>query len=275
MSDIDPIIDLEERLFDEMGDPKAFSQENKTIMRKLVYVFVLISFFTAVKIAGGIISGSIAIIADAAHMFTDFLALLIAIASVWISSFKANRAHSYGFHRAGVIGALASVIVLWVLIGFLIYYGIMRIINHEQIAIRGEIMFGVACVGLIINLIMINILHHTKKTTYPHYTRSNQIAESKVSEPTESFYTNMAQEGVVHSDAKISLPAEESHQVSLPPKDPIEYLKRNLEAAPLEAAVNPYESQVESILGLLLYSVLFRCKNIPRITRNQLRKKQL
>jgi len=151
--------ELEERLHDETYNLTPLMDDNKRVMRKLCCVLVLAGIFMTVEIVGGILANSIAIISDAAHMLSDLLGFVISIISVWISGLPANRQHSYGFHRAGVIGALASVIVIWALTGFLIYFAIERIINIDQIEVEGKLMFGIACFGLFTNLVMVKVLH--------------------------------------------------------------------------------------------------------------------
>jgi len=151
--------ELEERLHDETYNLTPLMDDNKRVMRKLCCVLVLAGIFMAVEIVGGILANSIAIISDAAHMLSDLLGFVISIISVWISGLPANRQHSYGFHRAGVIGALASVIVIWALTGFLIYFAVERVIHIDEIEVEGKLMFGIACFGLFTNLVMVKVLH--------------------------------------------------------------------------------------------------------------------
>ena len=131
----------------------------KKIIKKLLFVLLLAAIFMVAEIVGGIMAGSVAILSDAAHMFSDLLGFAISIISVWISGLPANKKYSYGFHRAGVLGALTSVLVIWILTGFLIYFAVLRMIHIDEIEVHGKIMFGIACFGLLTNLIMIKVLH--------------------------------------------------------------------------------------------------------------------
>ena len=151
--------ELEERLVDETYNLTPLMDDSKRVMRKLCCVLLLAGIFMTVEIVGGILANSLAIISDAAHMLSDLLGFVISIISVYISGLPANRQHSYGFHRAGVIGALASVIVIWALTAFLIYFAIERVINIDQIEVEGKLMFGIACFGLFTNLVMVKVLH--------------------------------------------------------------------------------------------------------------------
>ena len=152
--------ELKERLVSETFNIEPIVEStHKHVLKKLVFVLTLAAIFMGVEIAGGIISQSIAILSDAAHMLSDLLGFVISILSVYISGLPANKKHSYGYHRAGVIGALASVMVIWALTGFLIYFAVRRVINLEEVEVEGKLMFGVACFGLLMNLVMIKVLH--------------------------------------------------------------------------------------------------------------------
>jgi hypothetical protein len=128
-------------------------------MKKLVVVLFVCMCFMAVEVAGGIIAHSIAILSDAAHLLSDLLGFVISIVSVYISGLPASTRHSYGFHRAGVIGALASVVLIWGLTGFLIYFATERVIEIDSVEVDGKIMFFTATFGLFANLVMIKVLH--------------------------------------------------------------------------------------------------------------------
>jgi cation diffusion facilitator family transporter len=149
----DKLLDEPYKLSDLHGSSKSF------VMKKLMCVLLVCLTFMAVEVVGGILASSIAILSDAAHLLSDVLGFVISMISVYISGLPASTRHSYGFHRAGVIGALASVVLIWGLTGFLIYFATVRIIEIDSIEIDGEIMFGTATFGLLANLVMIKVLH--------------------------------------------------------------------------------------------------------------------
>ena len=158
----------EEHLLEDEPETPTFvptAQSNKTVIRKLSLVFMLSFTFMLIEIVGGIFSNSLAILADAGHLFSDLLGFLISIISVWISGLPADMKHSYGYHRAGVIGALASVMIIWALTGFLVYYAIQRVIHIDTIEVDGKIMFFTACFGLLTNLTMIKVLNWESELT--------------------------------------------------------------------------------------------------------------
>ena len=105
-----------------------------------------------VEVIGGYLANSIAIMSDAAHLFSDLLGFIISIISIHIAKKQANNHMSYGYHRAEVIGALASVTIIWGLTIWLIYEASYRIFNPKPVS--GGIMFVVAVLGLLFNITM-------------------------------------------------------------------------------------------------------------------------
>jgi cobalt-zinc-cadmium efflux system protein len=113
--------------------------------------------FMIIEVAGGWIANSLALISDALHMFTDVGALMLSLIVSYIAKWPTTPSMSYGYHRAEIIGALVSSVSLWALSGVLVYEAIMRIIHPE--VVEGPIVFGIASIGLIANLIMMRVLH--------------------------------------------------------------------------------------------------------------------
>lgn len=97
--------------------------------KRLYLVAVLCTLFMTLEFVGGLISNSLAIMTDAAHIFSDLMGLLISIVSICISYRPATDLLTFGYHRAEVIGALGSVLLIWGLAIFLIYEGIMRVVH--------------------------------------------------------------------------------------------------------------------------------------------------
>lgn len=113
--------------------------------------------FMILEVAGGWIANSLALISDALHMFTDVGALMLSLIVSYIAKWPSTPSMSYGYHRAEIIGALVSSVSLWALSGVLVYEAIMRIIHPE--AVEGPVVFFIASIGLIANLLMMRILH--------------------------------------------------------------------------------------------------------------------
>ena len=80
-----------------------------------------------VEVIGGYLSNSVAIMTDAGHMFSDVTGFGISIIAIRYGLKSPNAKHSYGYHRSEVLGALASIVIIWILVLGLIYAGCYRI----------------------------------------------------------------------------------------------------------------------------------------------------
>ena len=79
-------------------------------MRKLLFVCFICFFFMCCEVVGGIISGSLAILTDAAHMFSDVSGFLISYFAILVSQGKSSHSKSMGYHRAEILGAILAII---------------------------------------------------------------------------------------------------------------------------------------------------------------------
>ncbi|GAM20574.1 hypothetical protein SAMD00019534_037490 [Acytostelium subglobosum LB1] len=111
------------------------------------------------EIVGGYLSNSLAIMTDAAHLLTDIGAMFLSLFAMWLSTHPPTSSMSFGFHRAEILGALASVLMIWALTGVLVYEAILRVI-HPPDNVDGKIMFIIASCGLFINILDAIILHY-------------------------------------------------------------------------------------------------------------------
>lgn len=106
---------------------------------------------TVAQVVGGILSGSLALIADALHNFSDAVSLIIAFWARKIARRPANSAMSFGYGRAEVVAALVNYTTLIVLALYLVYEGILRFMNPEPI--NGWIVVWVAALALVVDLV--------------------------------------------------------------------------------------------------------------------------
>lgn len=113
--------------------------------------------FMLVEVAGGLISGSLALLADAAHMLTDTGALLLAWLGYRLGERPADAARSYGFGRVRILAAFTNGILLLMLSAWILWEAIRRLMQPGEI--MGAVMLSVAITGLVINLVALLILH--------------------------------------------------------------------------------------------------------------------
>lgn len=117
----------------------------------------LTALFAVVELAGGLMSGSLALLADAGHMVSDVAALGIASIAAYIAGKPAHKGMTYGYGRAKIIAAQINGLALCFLAGWIVWEAFGRIISPPQV--DGIIMSGVALIGLIVNLIVLKWLH--------------------------------------------------------------------------------------------------------------------
>ena len=131
---------------------------DKKARRKLIIATVLCLFFMIVEIVGGVLANSLAIATDAAHLLTDLASFMISLFAIWLASRPSTQRMSFGWHRAEVIGATVSVLLIWVVTGVLVYAAILRVVGGDY-EVDATIMLITSTVGVIVNIIMGCSLH--------------------------------------------------------------------------------------------------------------------
>lgn len=143
-----------------LGYRSKIEDVNYKIISRLAKVCIFCSIFMIIEFVGGWVAGSLAIMTDAAHLLSDLSGFLISMVSLWIALRPADKTLTYGYHRAEVIGALSSVLIIWCLTAWLIFEAFQRIYNPRPIT--GIIMLAISLCGLSFNLIMSKILTSEK-----------------------------------------------------------------------------------------------------------------
>lgn len=135
------------------GDAGGFSAERRTLIALAVtFLFMLI------EVAGGLISGSLALLADAAHMLADVLALGLTWAAFRFGRMLADGQRSYGYRRLEVLAAwINGVTVLGLSVGIVVE-AVMRLIHPEPV--QPGSMMAVAVAGFVANLVTFKVLGH-------------------------------------------------------------------------------------------------------------------
>lgn len=123
---------------------------------RLLLALLLTLSFAGVEALAGWWSGSLALLSDAAHMFTDTSALGLAAGAAWLARRPPSTRHSYGLARAEVLAALFNSLLMLILLGYIVHEAIDRFSSPHAIA--GGTVIGVATIGLGINLLVAWIL---------------------------------------------------------------------------------------------------------------------
>ena len=124
--------------------------------KKLTIALILTTTFLVIEVIAGLITQSLALLSDAAHMFTDAAALAIALAAIKIAKRPADNKRTFGYQRFEILAALFNASMLFFVAMYILYEAYQRFTQPPEIQSIG--MLVVASIGLVINLISMKIL---------------------------------------------------------------------------------------------------------------------
>lgn len=124
--------------------------------RKLAWALGLTATYMVAEVIGGLVTGSLALLADAAHMLTDVGGLALALLAIRFAAREATPQRTYGYLRMEVLSAQANALVLLLLTVYILYESYQRFVSPPEI-LSGP-MLAVATVGLVVNLISMRLL---------------------------------------------------------------------------------------------------------------------
>ncbi|MGQ9530755.1 MAG: cation diffusion facilitator family transporter [Candidatus Bathycorpusculaceae bacterium] len=124
------------------------AQQIKSVKYLEIALGITLSFFI-VELIGGILTNSLALLADAWHMLNDAAALIFALLAAWISLRPINAKKTFGYYRAEILAAFLNGVFLWVVVVFIFYEAIQRIQNPTSVESLN--MLIIAFFGLVAN----------------------------------------------------------------------------------------------------------------------------
>ena len=124
--------------------------------KKLTFALALTSSFLIIEVIAGFMTQSLALLSDAAHMFTDAAALAIALVAIKIGKLPADDKRTFGYQRFEILAALFNAMMLFMVAIYILFEAYQRFNHPPEIQSMG--MMIVAVIGLIINLISMKIL---------------------------------------------------------------------------------------------------------------------
>jgi cobalt-zinc-cadmium efflux system protein len=119
---------------------------------------VTLAYIVLLMVAG-IRAHSLALLSEAGHNLSDFLALLLSLVAVYLQSRPASSTKTYGYHRAGVLAALVNAVSL-VAVSFLIFYEAFRRLQHPE-HVQATVMMWVAGAGVVMNGVIALLLYRS------------------------------------------------------------------------------------------------------------------
>jgi cobalt-zinc-cadmium efflux system protein len=129
--------------------------------RMLAIALGLTTTFLIAELIGSFVFNSLALLSDAAHMFTDSAALAIALAAVKIGQRPADDARTFGYRRFEILAAAFNALLLFAVAGYVLWEGIQRFMEPAEVQSTG--MLAVAAIGLVINIIAMKLLSAGKE----------------------------------------------------------------------------------------------------------------
>ena len=118
--------------------------------KKLVWVVALTGTYLVAEVIGAFVTGSLALLADAGFMFTDLVAVSLALFAIKIAARPASARRTYGYYRAEVLAALANALLMVFICGFILFEAYQRVQHPREV--MGGGMMAVALVGLAVNI---------------------------------------------------------------------------------------------------------------------------
>lgn len=129
--------------------------------KRILWAMALTGSFMFAEVIGGILSGSLALIADAGHMLTDFAALALSWAAFRASRRPNDTKRTYGYHRFQVLAAFVNGLTMVLIVGWILFEAVRRLM--EPVEILAGPMLVIAALGLVVNIVAFAILHSGAK----------------------------------------------------------------------------------------------------------------
>lgn len=136
---------------------------------QLVIALVLCGFFMVCELIGGYLACSLSVMCDAAHMLSDCGGFALALLAFHCAKRKPDTTMSYGYKRAEVLGAMVSVLLIWVLTGVFVYLAAVRLYSGDY-DIEPDTMIVVSGSGVLFNIVMAIVLHGCGSSIAHHHT---------------------------------------------------------------------------------------------------------
>ena len=132
------------------------------VLRRLYTAICLCGAFLIIEVIGGYLSGSLAVLSDAAHLFSDLASFGIAIVATKLAALPSTDQHTFGLKRSESLAALFSMLSLAIVSIWLVIEAVRRLYSNEG-RVDGKLMSGIAFIGVLVNVALAMVLgveHH-------------------------------------------------------------------------------------------------------------------
>ncbi len=130
---------------------------DKASERRIWVALLLTGGFMLIEVGGGLLSGSLALLADAGHMLTDTAALALAWVAFRVADKPADEKRTFGYHRFQILAAFVNGLTLVGIVGWIVIEALRRLLH--PIEVLGAPMLAIAVLGLVVNLGVYALLH--------------------------------------------------------------------------------------------------------------------
>lgn len=142
------------------GHDHAGHSHSTANRKRLLLTLILAAGYMVAEVVGGLISNSLALLADAGHMFSDVASLALSVFAIWIADRPAGSQRTFGYYRAEILAALVNGATLVAVSFFIVYEAWHRFSDPPEV--QGGLMMWIAVGGLIVNLFGLAVLHGGK-----------------------------------------------------------------------------------------------------------------
>ena len=123
----------------------------KRNLKMLTYFLLLNLLFMFVEVIYGLLSNSLGLLTDGAHMLLDCTAVMIGLYSSYLSEFKANNNYNYGYLRSEIIGTFINSVFLFFIAIYIVFESVERFIEPKEV--HSENLILVSFIGLLVNIV--------------------------------------------------------------------------------------------------------------------------
>ena len=172
----------------------------KRNLKLLTYFLLLNLLFMFVEVVYGLISNSLGLLTDGAHMLLDCTAVIIGLYSSYLSEFKANSNYNYGYLRSEIIGTFINSVFLFFIAIYIVFESIERFIEPKEV--HSENLILVSFIGLLVNIVGLIFAHdHGDEDSHDHH-HHHHHHDSHEDENNEKHDLNKCEEKEHHHEHK-------------------------------------------------------------------------